>query len=149
MRFSVGDGIGVVSAALVLFGGLLPWASVTVPPQIEGFTPHTAIWWGYNQEGGVIMMILSLISLAVIAITKRPVRKRVVIASIGVVIFSVALFYCLTGPSMCIEGIPVKQREGLPISLIGGLGLVASIALMRAHKEKPSPTQNLASKSPI
>lgn len=149
MRFSIGDVTGIVSAVLVLLGGLLPWASVTVPPQIEGFTPHTTIWWGYNQEGGVTTMILSLISLAVIAITKRPVRKRVVIASIGVVIFSIALFYSLTGPSLRIEGIPVKPREGIPVSLIGGLGLVASIALMRAHKENPSSSQNFACKSSI
>jgi len=43
----------------------------------------------------------------------------------------------------------VETREGLPMSLMGGLGLVASIALMRAHKEEPSPTQSFFNESPI
>lgn len=147
MRFSIGDGIGIVSATLVLFGGLLPWWSVTVPPQIEGFIPQTFVALGF-QEGGVMTIVLSLMSLAIIAVSRRLVLKRVGVGSIGAMIFLIALVYYLGVTTMSAESSRLEPGLGLVISLIGGAGLVASIVLMRARVEEPPPTQNFSSESP-
>jgi len=148
LRFTIGDAVGIVFAAIVLIGGLLPWASVTIAPQIEGATPQPTIWWGYRHEGGVITMILALISLAVIAITKRAVPKRVAIASMGGLIFSVAFFYYSGVTSMMVECSRPNVGIGLVMSLTGGLGLVASIALMRTQG-RAIPTRTLYKDSSI
>lgn len=147
MRFSTGDRIAIASSALVLVGGLLPWWSVTVPPQIEGWIPQTFVALGF-QEGGVMTMILSLMSLAVIAVSKRLILKRVAIGSIGGMTFLIALVYYLGVTTIRVEGSPMQPGVGLVISLIGSGGLVASILLMRSRVDEQVPKQNFSSQSP-
>ena len=80
-------------------------------------------------------MILSLMSLAIIAVSKRLVLKRVGVGSIGAMIFLIALIYYLGVATIRVESSPMQPGLGLVISLIGGVALVASIVLMRARVE--------------
>lgn len=140
LHLSVGDRIGIVSAALILVGGLLPWASVTFP--LHG----TFLRWGFEADG-VMTMILSLMSLAVIAVSKRLVLKRVAITSIGGLVTFIALVNYLGATSMYVESSPLEPGVGLVVSLIGGLGLLVSIVLMRARVEESPPAQDFSGES--
>lgn len=93
-------------------------------------------------------IVLSLMSLAIIAVSRRLVLKRVGVGSIGAMIFLIALVYYLGVTTMSAESSRLEPGLGLVISLIGGAGLVASIVLMRARVEEPPPTQNFSSESP-
>jgi len=141
LRLGGGERIGIVSAALVLIGGLLPWVSVTFP--LHG----TYVRWGFEADG-VMTMILSLMSLAVIAVSKRLVLKRVAIASIGGLITFIALVNYLGATSMYVESSPLEPGVGLVMSLIGGLGLLASIVPMRARVEESPQAQGFSGESP-
>jgi len=137
LRLGASERIGIVSAALILVGGLLPWASMKVQPF------GTAIRWGFEADG-VMTMILSPMSLAVIAVSKRLVLKRAAIGSIGGFTALVALVNYRDLTTLHIEGASVEPGAGLLMSLIGGIGLLVSIVPMREHVEEPSPTQDFS-----
>lgn len=140
LRLGGGERIGIVSAALVLIGGLLPWASVTFP--LHG----TYFRWGFEADG-FMTMILSLMSLAVIAVSKRLVLKRVGVASIGALITFIALFNYLSVTTIMVESAPMKPGVGLVMSLVGGLGLLVSIVRMREHVKEPLPTEDFSNET--
>ena len=92
-------------------------------------------------------MILSLMSLAVIAVSKRLVLKRVGVASIGALITFIALFNYLSVTTIMVESAPMKPGVGLVMSLVGGLGLLVSIVRMREHVKEPLPTEDFSNET--
>jgi len=141
LHFGGGEKIGIASAAVIFIGALLPWVKVTAP--LLG----SVVRWGFEMDG-VMTMILSLMSLAVIAVSKRLVLKRLAIASAGGLIAFIAFINYLDLAALDIRDASVEPGVGLVMSLVGGVGLVASIVPMRAREEEPPLTQDL-DKSPV